>query len=366
MKSDIFFQSLNEIDTKYFDEALSYKGVNKKLFGGKCLAAAACLCLLFCGSMYIGKYGFWQIQQENPGVIIGENVDLTYEESEAFGFTIEGREDVIYFPISFEERKRYGLVPENAVGLTPENTYVISQKDIGEFMGVVEFCGDESLLGCKVYHFAAYPDYDAICIVEKDGAYAFYTADGIRTDDTYGQNSDIVLETYSLPESAQAIEILSADETYLFSIEDDKARDSLFSLLAGKGNSGLQANEKRFAKAWYDAFGNEDVYYSEKEGHCVFRNDFEDEAEKEVKTYTDAEGNIMVQKPANEAITLYETAHALWSEGERLIRISTDKGFQTVIDYFPSINTFIWHNGYYELSADEAKELNALLQIEKE
>ena len=49
--------------------------------------------------------------------------------------------------------------------------------------------------------------------------------------------------------------------------------------------------------------------------------------------------------------------------GERVIKITTVKGYRLTIDYFPSICTFICGDGYYELSSDETEAMNLLLQI---
>ena len=63
------------------------------------------------------------------------------------------------------------------------------------------------------------------------------------------------------------------------------------------------------------------------------------------------------------ATLLYDKAHELWTKGERLIEITTTKGYQLTIDYFPSIQVFICSNGYYELSAADIETLSQLLQI---
>lgn len=61
--------------------------------------------------------------------------------------------------------------------------------------------------------------------------------------------------------------------------------------------------------------------------------------------------------------SVYDKAHELWSKGERVIKITTVKGYRLTIDYFPSICTFICGDGYYELSSDETEAMNLLLQI---
>lgn len=97
----------------------------------------------------------------------------------AYGITVNDR---IYFPISFEERKQFGLVPEDAVGLTPENTYQISDADLGEVIGVITDCEKEEYIGLKLYHFAEYPENDVIGILDNNGTYEFYVCDELLAD----------------------------------------------------------------------------------------------------------------------------------------------------------------------------------------
>lgn len=92
----------------------------------------------------------------------------------AYGVTLNDR---TYFPISFEERKQFGLLPEDATGLTPENTYAITDADLGAVMGTVSHSENTSAIGATAYHFAKYPDSDQICILEIDGTYEFYVCD---------------------------------------------------------------------------------------------------------------------------------------------------------------------------------------------
>ena len=296
-------------------------------------ALAACLCLAVTG-LFLGPMGTAQAPASPaPPDFQGEGIGPAYEEDEAYGFHLSGDDANWYFPISFEEWVRYGLVPSDAVGLTEENTYQITRDDLGARMGTVAYCGDETLVGCEVYHFARYPDQDAICIVDTPAGYAFYTCTWLSVEVEVGGLSDTVLSAYDLPGSLEQLEVLTPDLQPLFTAEGDAAADIL-ALLSGKVNIGLEANERRFAQAWYDAYGDRRVYYSEETGVCV---------------YTD--------------IALSDTAHALWTEGERVLRITTAPGYQLVIDYFPSISTFQCGDGYYELRPEEVEALNALLRI---
>lgn len=204
-----------------------------------------------------------------------------------------------------------------------------------------------------------YPDKDSICIVDTPTGYEFYVCTWLNVQNDDIDNSDNVLATYGLPESFEKMEILSKDFTYLFTVEDASVTEAIFEILSGKSNIGLEANERHFAQAWYDAYGNDDVYYSEEAGHCVYRSVSSDE---EPTTYTDDEGNTVVQNSTQDT-SLYDKAHELWTKGERLIEITTTKGYQLTIDYFPSIQVFICSNGYYELSAADIETLSQLLQI---
>lgn len=356
MKGNEFLDKMELVDAAFIEDADKLPAKKKPVWA-KWGAVAACVCLVAVGVFGAMSGGLFGTSDEIPPVVPGN------EEAEAFGFTLSDNEQTVYFPISFEERRTYGLVDTDAVGLTKENTYEITEKDLGELMGTVAACGDETLVGCKVYHFAKYPEFDSICIVETPSGYAFYTTEWLNIEVPIGQSSDLLLDAYDLPESLQKMEVLSHDFTYLFTVEDDAICNDILKMLEGRENSGLEANEQRFAQAWYDAFDNEDVYYSEEDG-CVRFKQMQSNTQDNTITYTDEEGNTIVQNASSPDSTLYDQAHNLWSTGERLIRITTNRGFQFEIDYFPSINTFIWGNGYFEISKEDTVALNTLLQIE--
>lgn len=113
---------------------------------------------------------------------IGGAIEIQYvpdTDGVAYGLSVhlDGNRDVLYFPISFEECVRYGLVPDNAIGLNEDDIYQITEADLGDLIGVVADCEDETFNGCNVYHFAKYPEYDSICIVDTLDGYRFYTYD---------------------------------------------------------------------------------------------------------------------------------------------------------------------------------------------
>ena len=327
-------------------EAAAEKPKAKKAGWLKWCAMAACFCLVVAG-IAVYKSGLFHMPHDT-GTVATE-----------YSFCLDVNEASVYFPISFEERRKYGLVPEDAVGLNKENTYRITENDLGEPMGTVASCDNESMIGREVYHFARYPDKDSICIVDTPTGYKFYVCTWLNVQDEDIDNSENVLAAYGLPETFEKMEILSKSFAHLFTVEDTSVTDAIFKILSGKRNIGREANERRFAQVWYDTYGNDDVYYSEEAGHCVYRST---PSNKEPITHTDDEGNTVMQNSTQDT-SLYDKAHELWTKGERLIEITTTKGYQLTIDYFPEIRVFICANGYYELSATDAETLNQLLQI---
>lgn len=251
---------------------------------------------------------------------------------ETYGFYLDKNPQLFFSPIGFDERIRYGLVPEDAIGLTEENTYKITRADLGKRMGTATNCFDESINGSKVYHFKKYPEYDSICIVKTPRGYEFYTCDYLMLDIEIGDTSDAQLEAYNLPDSIVKMEILGGDFQHIRDIEDAADIEAIFALLSGKINIGYEADERRYAEAWYDTYGNEDVYYSEEDGMCGYKD-----------------------------ASCREKAQELWGAGSCLIQITTDKGHKFYIDFTPAIRIFIWGGGYYSLSPEETEALSALV-----
>ncbi|MCQ2493163.1 MAG: hypothetical protein MJ104_01055 [Lachnospiraceae bacterium] len=95
----------------------------------------------------------------------------TTAQSQKIGFKLNGDR---YHPITWDERLEYGLVLDEAAGQSVQNMYVITDDDIGSEMGVIKKSTKKALNGLTVYHFASREDDDSICIIEVNGAYAFY------------------------------------------------------------------------------------------------------------------------------------------------------------------------------------------------
>lgn len=324
MRGTEFLDKMELIDPAYI-EAADVKPKKKKSVWVKWGAMAACLCLVIGG---IAAYQTGVFDDPTGSIGTGEDDSI----AAACGFYLGDNKAAVYYPISFDEAKDYGLVPEGASGV--KDIFSITEDDIGELMGIVMGCGDEALNGCNVYHFSKYPEKDSICIVDTPNGYKFFVCSWLNIESEIGTNSDVFLSAYDLPESLETMELLASDWQHIANVTDPATVMAVLEILAGKTNIGLEASERRFAQAWYDAYGNDDVHYSEEVGHCVYRG-----------------------------MDLSDKAHALWSNGERIIRITTENGYRLDIDYFPSVRMFQCTDGYYELSPNEAEALNSLLQL---
>lgn len=152
MRKEEFCEILSDVNENYVKEARTVKKSNWHKWG----VLAACLCL-------VAAVAFWYSNKEPSN-----SNDFP---AEAVGFVMN---DDLYFPITFDERKEFNLVPAEDIGLTKENTYKITKKDLGAQMGVIEDSPAEELIGLPAYYFASWPDDERICIVDAGGVYAFY------------------------------------------------------------------------------------------------------------------------------------------------------------------------------------------------
>ena len=269
-----------------------------------------------------------------------------------YGFYLEDNEDIAYFPIDFDDRIRFGLLPKNAVNL--DRRFTITEADLGEFMGTVNGCYDSAMNGCKVYHYARFPEKDAICVVDTPLGYALYTGRYYGYIAAVGDCSDELFSWYGLPDSLEKMEILTAGERFLFEITDKAQISTVLEILSGKTNIGVIASDYLYAQAWYDAYGNEDVSFNEEQGF-VFRDSNAEKKEGE---------NEESASEREFSESTYNKATALWGKGCRRIQLMTAKGFRLVIEYVPVVRSF-WEGsgGHYMLSEEETETLNAILKI---
>ena len=333
MKQEDIFRAIGEAAEEHIEDTA--KAITKKRRGRMAYwaAAAACVCLIAIGALTLGGQDTTAI--DNGEVeILGGGTFMTgdVQQSTAHGMSLSSS-SATYFPISFEDRKAYGLVGEDDMGLTAENTYRITEADLGEPMGAVAVCGDESLVGCPVYHFAAYPDLDSICIVETKDGYEFYTSSGpVLIFITEGK-SEAMLQAFLLPQQAEKVTVQDANWEELLTITDADTIYRLCDILTEKEDMGLAAHEQRFADLWKETMGNEDIFYSEGYG-MVYTND----------------------------LTPDDTS-PIWHKDQRVVTIYADNGFSLQFTYNPSIATFTWGDEYFPLTEEEAAALNEILRV---
>lgn len=114
-------------------------------------------------------------ENDTDGISKNESsTDGNYDVKEDLSYTLVIDDAYYYDVISFEERKAYGLVPEDAMGLTEKNTYEITSQDLGTVIGTVTDCAKAEWIGATLYHFTSYPDDNTIGILEYEGTYTFY------------------------------------------------------------------------------------------------------------------------------------------------------------------------------------------------
>lgn len=194
MNAKKFSDAMSELDSKYINEALTYKKEvkqkEKKSSWIKLGSMAACLCLIVASAVTLSHFLGDHASVTPP--ISQEIVTPPISQEIAYGFTMEGS-DLLYLPISFSQRKTFGLIDENETGLTDENTYQITPDDLGDVMGIVGDSQDESIIGKTVYHFIKFPADDSICIVEVGGTYEFYVKDGVEGMEGTN-NPDIIMD----------------------------------------------------------------------------------------------------------------------------------------------------------------------------
>lgn len=271
----------------------------------------------------------------------------TNTEAVACGFTMDAVPGATYFPLTREEREQYNLAE------APD------EDDLGTIMGTVTSCVDASLIGSSVYHVAAYPALDSLCIVASPDSYTYYLCEALYASAAEGETLEVLLETYGLPDSLASVEVLEKDFTPLYTMEDSQKIDTMFAILSTTVNQGKEAGERRFADVWYAAYGNDDVRYSEAEGHCVFAAD---ETPSEPVTETDGAGNIVVSNSRPPSDSVYDRAQALWTAGERILRLTTAQGFSLELDFFPSIQAIFCNDGCFILTVSQSETLAELLE----
>ncbi len=353
MNGNEFLDKLELINPE-FVEAADIKPKRKKYTKIKWTAIAASLCLIVAAGVFAADYFNLFDTKAN-------NHKVTVQHAAAAGFNLSGNDDIVYFPISFDDCKRYGIISQDAIGLSRDDAYEISSDDIGELMGTVTSCGDKTLVGRNVYHYSKFPNYDSICIIDTNKGYEFYTGT-IFIGKYFNLSSNECLAMFRLPDSLEKIEIIDSMQNVLFEISDENEIFSFFDIISNKEDIGNNEMNRRRADAWYKEYGNNDLYYDETSGQIVYKN--ANVIIKEGYNYKTEDGMEITVEPQFGDTATRDKAIELWNRNSCNISITSNTGFGITVNYSPVTQTFSISNNNYSLTEAEVRELNSLLQIE--
>ena len=347
MKSKRLFVAIGNIDDKFIDEDAEVTANQKDRSKKRTttfspwlkFATPLAACLIIAIGIFIGQNGLFMPPQgsDDSGLVVppGSTSDNPSNnngvvDQVAYGFAIGDR---LYFPISFDDRKKFGLVPQGDVGATPHNFYAITENDLGELIGVVENSADESLVGAQVFHFSAYPNSYAICIVDKgertpvsdngsdigwesSDRYEFYTFAYIMSLD--GASSDAILNAYGMTKgTVYQVEVLASDWSPVANISDEANIFTLLDILHGHEDIGLTAHEEMMV-SWLTAYD---------------------------PNWRDNDNRFMELQ-------------------QRSFRIANkDTGLELFFIYNPFIKSLCTHNSFYVLTEENAAIMNELLMV---
>ncbi len=245
MKENFAIDAINHIDNDLVEEYakekehLKRKRESKKRTPWiKWASVAACFALVIC----IGALTIPNLIQEQDG---GGN-----NESYAYWFN-----SFLYESISVGDDAYYPEVRALAKGATSDLKYDIKKEHLGEYIGEFPLVNNE--IG-KAYHFAAYPEYDSVIIVEKDGKYTFYIATGNHIEPNL-PNSSIILTTYGLPENCKKINIDRERD-----ITDSAVFEHFFAIVNNKEAVERTDIDRIVWEAWCEENGDDSVFFDGK------------------------------------------------------------------------------------------------------
>ncbi|MBR4344714.1 MAG: hypothetical protein IKP88_18765 [Lachnospiraceae bacterium] len=390
MKENSIVSAIGNIDDDLVLGALNEKKDRKSLHFIKWGAIAACLCLPVVLVIVIGINKGWFNKEDVKTEIYSINsdksiynsgdknetndldypidYDIIYDSASSediitnltaryASFFPENNDKIVYYELKgFDSLKNWGLITDNSQGLTPDNTYKITKKDIGSAMGIVGKCENADLVGKTIYHFASYPENDVICILDNNGEYTFYQGyfyglEFINSEYT----SEIIFNKYILPEECVEIEITNDAGVKQRSITDKETIQEVCGLLSGCKNIGMEGSARRLAEKWYETYGNDNVYYVEGSQSVVYKKIPKSESSND--DINGSDGNV-----AEHDDTEMEAAHNLWFNGERCFTIRTANGFGVFFDFFPVGNGFQCVDGFFDLSEESVKRLSEILK----
>lgn len=329
--TELLLQAMGGVRPEFVAEAACYK---KRSRAGWAAAAA---CLLLAAALFSGHI-LLHHGSDLPASVSSSTIGSATAEVD-YGFLMEGR---LYLPITFDERKEFGLVPEDAVGLTPDLNRSPTEADVGELMGYAEESENPDLVGAAVYHWAKAADNDRICVVETaPGQYAYFVF-AYRTDTgAPGDTSSEIFAAYGItPDSVKEIAVTTGDDRPVATLQDRADIETVLSAFSGLEDMGLQAYAQRCADLYAETYGAGEVYPNPGENTMYYdgldRGDW----------------------------TVYDRAHALWNEGQRQLLLRLANGDRLFLIYTPAVKSLSALECTFPLSDEILSSLNPLFGVE--
>ena len=272
------------------------------------------LCVVLCVGLaaVISQLDAWNVSPDNQG---GQSPDRSYAiVFNGYNYEPVGTPDFERFPALAE------LCEETATGYK----FNLSAEHLGEYIGVFPASEKLGLSEGSAYHYAEYPDYDSIIIVEREGEFFLYVATSGALP--YDATSTTVLNYYGEPVEIRVA--YSADEE---GIVGDELR-TIIRALEGKERVAYSEIERVSFDFWYAECGDAGVRLAD--GKLMFDS-------KEIRqTYID--------------FTTRDTSN-LW--------LKTDRGFDDIYIYYnPTLNYFAVDHYYYFLTDVEVEIINSVLE----
>ena len=317
MRKEKFNEVLGVSKANYIEEARSKKPIWRiwqKRLVRLCIFVAICVVYETC------RYSA-DVQKVNEyGIVSTEN----------FG--------AVYHLMSDAEKADYGM----------SSGYVANKEDLGGLVGHVlnwEWGSYKGLNGFTVHRSAKYPEIDAIRVLKTRTGYHYIFCKTVDVNVRVGGNSNKLFSEYEIPKLLEKMKVHELKGDHV-GVDMTDVGKSVIKILAGRRNIGLQEYDRRRADKWYEVYGNKKMYYDEEQEGL------------RIDSYL-----LSPVNHAAERSEVYDMAYALWEKDGKRIRFSTGRGFTFTIQYFPETRVFQYEDAYFDLTDEDVKELNELLQI---
>lgn len=278
----------------------------------KTLTLAASICLI----VLVAVFAFTRDNNE-----LGEdNNDQSPDRSYAVIFN-----GYNYEPIGSPDFTRYPAISEISEPTAVGYKFNISEEHLGEYIGVFPAVDDLGWEEGKAYHYSAYPEYDSIIIVERNGEYSFYVAYSGSISPEKANNSTDVLYHYGTLEKIR-IDVFGEER-----IIDGEDMALLLATFEGKTRVSYNEIERVVVEAWRREKGDDGVDFVDGE-----------------VTYDSAHIRQMF-------------VEFMTGDGVSHMYIDTDNGFEIYIYYNPTFSYFAVDHYYYFLTDDDISVINEII-----